>query len=258
MPAPASIPVGAAAPNDGGWGSISSKGRQYAEPWHGVLDVTSWPWANRSGWQPRSQPCTRRWVLFPRLRSVPWLGMGCGEPHRAMPYIHCGSICAFAIKMIIANILKSRCTNSPLPNGVGFKPKQFLEGSGGNLFKARAILEKKKKENKCIQCVLHRESAFKPGCVTGGGTDPTCPSGVDPTPGATPASIHRATFQHWGCRRAAERSHPPELTGLRLEPYGQEQRAVCRLRGRPAELRGHSGHARAVWGDACMQPCLIW
>lgn len=145
MPAPASIPVGAAAPNDGGWGSISSKGRQYAEPWHGVLDVTSWPWANRSGWQPRSQPCTRRWVLFPRLRSVPWLGMGCGELHRAMPYIHCGSICAFAIKMIIANILKSRCTNSPLPNGVGFKPKQFLEGSGGNLFKARAILEKKKK-----------------------------------------------------------------------------------------------------------------
>lgn len=35
------------------------------------------------------------------------------------------------------------------------------------MFKARAFL---KKENKCIQRALHRDSAFrtKPGCVTGG------------------------------------------------------------------------------------------
>lgn len=127
VPAPASIPMGAAAPNHGGWGPIGLliRGASIRRATAGCPRCHLLASGKRLGWQPRSQPYTRRWVLFPRLRSVPWLGMGCGEPRRAMPYIHCGSICAFAIKMIITNIPKSRCAKSPLPNGVGFKPKQF-------------------------------------------------------------------------------------------------------------------------------------
>lgn len=127
VPAPASIPMGAAAPNHGGWGPIGLliRGASIRRATAGCPRCHLLAASKRLGWQPRSQPYTRRWVLFPCLRSVPWLGMGCGEPRRAMPYIHCGSICAFAIKMIITNIPKSRCAKSPLPNGVGFKPKQF-------------------------------------------------------------------------------------------------------------------------------------
>lgn len=137
----------------------------------------------RAPGRPAPSPA-RTEVLFPCLCSVLWLGNGLPEkPCVVMAYIKHRSICAFTIKIIIANIQKLRFASSQLPKG----------GCSRTQTTSRAMRRKCVRSEsfvvvvvvvKLMRRLLQRDSACRtnPGCLAGdaylserGGSSPVPP-----------------------------------------------------------------------------------
>lgn len=121
-------------------------------------------------------------VLFPCLCSVLWLGNGLPEkPCAVMAYIKHRSICAFTIKIIIANIQKLRFASSQLPKGGCSRTQTTSRAMRGKCVQSESLAAV---VVEWMRCLLQGDSACRasPGCLAGdahlserGGSSPVPP-----------------------------------------------------------------------------------